>query len=39
MFQASKPDSCQLGLSVPKIIQKNAVTSSSVSFVLGFHKI
>lgn len=39
MFQASKLNNFQLGLSVPKIIQKNAVTSPCVSFVLGFHKI
>lgn len=39
MFQASKLDSCQLSLSVPKIIQKNAVMSPAVSFVLGFDKI
>lgn len=39
MFQNSKFDSCQLGLSIPKVIQKNPLLSASVSFVLGFHKI
>lgn len=38
IFHDSKFDSCQLGLSVSKIIQKNPLSSASVSFVLGFHK-